>query len=127
MAAGSLRGLTSLRELYLVIILPSHSRAQQAAKVRLRRDAFGFVPYADYLRVTKATTADLTEGGHLAYQSMALSLRNALRYLSRSGVSVKKVVDVDCAMFTEDEYRRRVRWQGSAAPEQARGTEAKEM
>ncbi|KAH8682345.1 hypothetical protein BX600DRAFT_505949 [Xylariales sp. PMI_506] len=133
----TLRSMVALTEVYVVMI-PSHvhrSRSRRQSShhrgnaaeeslhedrvkneaiadrfMALKRDAFGFVPYVDYLKEIGVTTAEMTQGRHLTYQRTALSFKQALQYhLDWPHVKLQKVVDVDCLMLGESSYHRRQR------------------
>ncbi|OTB01024.1 hypothetical protein M426DRAFT_224640 [Hypoxylon sp. CI-4A] len=92
-----LESLVELEELLVVLVpladvmLPA-AAAAAAAPLPIRglsRDAFGFVPYVDYLK--KAGLAD----NHIMYARTAMSFREALSGLPKR-IRLERVVDVDC-------------------------------
>ncbi|KAH8197301.1 hypothetical protein TruAng_008545 [Truncatella angustata] len=110
----TLRPMASLKEIYVVMIPfvrpapdptgPGNSWA---------RDQYGFVNYVDYLKEVGITTQEMSQERHMTYQRTALSFMQALsKHLEVPGVVLKKVVDVDCRLFTESAYARKERWRG---------------
>jgi hypothetical protein len=106
LVSQALQPMAALRAVYMVMI--PRTPPACGALGALRRDRFGFVGYVEYLQAVGATTDEMMRGRHLTYQRTTLSFQQALtRHLGRAGVALRKVVDVDCCSFTENEYRRR--------------------
>jgi hypothetical protein len=110
-----LRPMTALRDIYVVMIplaRPAPDPHGWPAN-GWGRDRYGFVDYVDYLKEVRITTKEMSRERHLTYQRTALSLVQALgKHLEMPGVKMRKVVDVDCSLFTESAYARRPRWMG---------------
>ncbi|KAK9775415.1 hypothetical protein AB5N19_08572 [Seiridium cardinale] len=109
-----LKPMLSLKEIYVVMIPIARPAPDPPGPGNSwGRDRFGFVNYADYITEVGVTTKDMSKERHMTYQRTALSLFQALdKYLAMPGVKLRKVVDVDCSLFTESEYVRRSRWLG---------------
>lgn len=109
-----LRPMVSLKEIYVVMIPFVRPAPDPTGRGNSwGRDRYGFVSYVDYLKEICITTREMSQGRHMTYQRTALSLMHALgKHLEMPGVSLRKVVDVDCSLFTESAYARRGKWLG---------------
>jgi hypothetical protein len=116
----AIKAMPALQEVSVVLVPPLEGEAatgsdtagavsSEAAKGTggLKRTAFGFADFAEYMRQTWAGQL-LKEG--LEMTRMSLALRHTLEKLGTdSGVTLRKVVDVDCCRLQDGEYRRRRR------------------
>ncbi|KAI0010505.1 hypothetical protein F4779DRAFT_616472 [Xylariaceae sp. FL0662B] len=94
-----LQAMKSLEKLSIVL-LPTPEAAE--AVCSRRRDAFGFVPYVDYLR-----DAGL-DSSHMSYVRCALSFKKALSCIQKE-IKLERVVDVDFRYCDVGHYQRRER------------------
>ncbi|KAI8959538.1 hypothetical protein F5Y11DRAFT_299219 [Daldinia sp. FL1419] len=99
-----IESMTDLEELFVVLvpqtdIVVSGTAPPSKAITGLSRDAFGFVPYVEYLK--KAGLAD----NHILYARTAMSFREALVDMPKK-IKFNRVVDVDCITCSFGYYRR---------------------
>ncbi|KAI0181602.1 hypothetical protein GGR52DRAFT_525263 [Hypoxylon sp. FL1284] len=87
----------------LVVLIPNAAAALRpsAGMAHLPRDAFGFVPYVDYLQQAGLAS------NHILYARTAMSFREALGSLRRK-IKLRRVVDVDYITCPFGHYRRRL-------------------
>ncbi|KAI1780886.1 hypothetical protein F4818DRAFT_436081 [Hypoxylon cercidicola] len=97
-----LESTSELEELLVVlvpnVVNPAVSPAAMAM-AGLERDAFGFVPYVDYLQEAGLAS------NHILYARTAMSFTEALAGLSRK-INLRRVVDVDYLTCDFGYYRR---------------------
>ncbi|KAI1106468.1 hypothetical protein F4804DRAFT_30392 [Jackrogersella minutella] len=91
--------MTGLKELFVVLI-PQTETAASAGVAGLPRDAFGFVPYANYLKVA-GLAAD-----HMWYNRAASIIRKAMNSMPKQ-IKLERVVDVDFLAGSFGRYQRR--------------------
>ncbi|KAI1372239.1 hypothetical protein F4677DRAFT_268597 [Hypoxylon crocopeplum] len=97
----TLESLTKLEELFIVLV--PHANVvvpkRTATMTGLPRDAFGFAPYVDYLKLVHLAR------NHILYTRTAMSFREAVAAMRRN-IKLDRVVDVDCLNCSFGHYQR---------------------